>query len=71
MGCPAPHSLARVAVGMGPAVEPQLREAPDMGEGRWVGLDVHARSVVAGVLDAPSGELRTQSVPVAIEQTLA
>ena len=28
-----------------------------MGEGSWVGLDVHARSVVAGVLDAGSGEL--------------
>jgi transposase len=56
---------------MGPAVEPQLREAPDMGEGSWVGLDVHARSVVASVLDARSGELRTQSVPAASEQTVA
>jgi hypothetical protein len=43
--------LARVAVGIGPAVEPQLREAPVMSEGSWVGLDVHARSVVAGVID--------------------
>ncbi|MGH3039480.1 MAG: IS110 family transposase [Gaiellaceae bacterium] len=34
-----------------------------MGEGSWVGLDVHARSVVAGVLDAGSGELRTLRVP--------
>jgi len=55
--------LARVAVGVVPAVEPQLREAPVMGEGSWVGLDVHARSVVAGVLDAGSGELRTLRVP--------
>jgi hypothetical protein len=34
-----------------------------MSEGSWVGLDVHARSVVAGVLDAGSGELRTVRVP--------
>jgi len=34
-----------------------------MGEGSWVGLDVHARSVVAGVLDAGSGELRTLRLP--------
>ncbi len=26
-----------------------------MAEGTWVGLDVHARKVVAGVLDAASG----------------
>jgi transposase len=42
-----------------------------MNEGSWVGLDVHARSVVAGVLDASSGELRTMLVPVAREQTVA
>ena len=30
-----------------------------MAEGTWVGLDVHARKVVAGVLDAGSGELRS------------
>jgi len=29
-----------------------------MGEGSWVGLDVHARSVVAVVLDGVSGELQ-------------
>ncbi len=34
-----------------------------MGEGSWVGLDVHARSVLAGVLDAGSGQLRTLRVP--------
>src|SRR3954449_6990294 len=45
---------------MGPAVEPQLREAPVMGEGSWVGLDVHARSVVAGVIDRGSGEVRSR-----------
>src|ERR1051325_11052001 len=53
------RKLARVAVGSGPAVEPQLREAPVMREGSWVGLDVHARSVVAGVIDQGSGELRS------------
>ena len=42
-----------------------------MGEGSWVGLDVHARSVLASVLDAASGELRTRSVPAASEQTVA
>ena len=42
-----------------------------MGEGSWVGLDVHARSVFASVLDAASGELRTQSAPAAGEQTVA
>jgi hypothetical protein len=30
-----------------------------MAEGTWVGLDVHARKIVAGVLDAESGELRS------------
>jgi hypothetical protein len=34
-----------------------------MGEGSWVGLDVHARSTVAGVLDGRSGELRVLRVP--------
>ena len=29
----------------------------------FVGLDVHARSVVAGVLDAASGEVRTERLP--------
>ena len=41
-----------------------------MGEGSWVGLDVHARSVLASVLDARSGELRTQRVPAASGQTV-
>jgi hypothetical protein len=34
-----------------------------MNEGSWVGLDVHARSVVAGVIDAVSGEVRSLRVP--------
>jgi transposase len=34
-----------------------------MAEGTWVGLDVHARKVVAGVLDAGSGELRSLRAP--------
>jgi transposase len=55
---------------MGPAVEPQLREAPVMEEGSWVGLDVHARSTVAGVLDGASGELRTLRVPSRCEETV-
>jgi transposase len=56
---------------MGPAVEPQLREAPVMNEGSWVGLDVHARSVVAGVIDAGSGEVRSLRVPPGPGETVA
>src|SRR3954454_10410734 len=65
------RKLSRVAVGSGPAVEPLLREAPVMGEGSWVGLDVHARSVVAGVIDAASGEVRSLRVPPGVEATVA
>ena len=42
-----------------------------MGEGTWVGLDVHARSVVAGVLDAETGELRSWRAPTVIAETVA
>jgi transposase len=42
-----------------------------MAEGSWVGLDVHARAVLAGVLDAGSGELRVQRVPPRSEETVA
>jgi transposase len=62
--------LARVAVAVGAAVEPQLREAPVMVEGSWVGLDVHARKVVAGVLDAKSGELRSLRAPTLPAETV-
>jgi transposase len=62
--------LARVAVGIGPAVEPQLREAPVMSEGSWVGLDVHARSVVAGVIDMGSGEVRSLRLPAGFAETV-
>src|SRR2546426_8821737 len=41
-----------------------------MAEGSWVGLDVHARSTVAGVLDGASGELRTLRVPTRCEETV-
>lgn len=34
-----------------------------MGEGTFVGLDVHARSVVAGVIDGSSGEVRSTGLP--------
>src|SRR5258708_37747073 len=56
---------------MDPAVEPQLREAPVMNEGSCVGLDVHARSVVAGVIDVGSGEVRSLRVPPGPEATVA
>ena len=42
-----------------------------MVEGSWVGLDVHARSVVAGVLDGQSGELRSGRAPVRADETVA
>ena len=42
-----------------------------MGEGSWVGLDVHARSVVAGVIDQESGEVRSLRVPVGSDATVA
>jgi len=41
-----------------------------MGEGTWVGLDVHARKVVAGVLDGGSGELRSWRAPVLPVETV-
>jgi len=34
-----------------------------MDDGSWVGLDAHARKVVAGLLDGASGELRVLRVP--------
>jgi transposase len=41
-----------------------------MAEGSWVGLDVHARSILAGVLDGSSGELRVQRVSPRSEETV-
>jgi transposase len=34
-----------------------------MGDGTWVGLDVHARSVVAGLIDEATGELQVVRAP--------
>ena len=42
-----------------------------MNEGSWVGLDVHARSVVAGVIDVGSGEVRSLRVVPGNEGTVA
>ena len=42
-----------------------------MSEGSWVGLDVHARSVVAGVIDQGSGEVRSLRVPSGKAETVA
>src|SRR5438105_5266661 len=41
-----------------------------MGDGSWVGVDLHARSAVAAVLDGASGELRTERVAAASEPLL-
>ena len=42
-----------------------------MSEGSWVGLDVHARSVVAGVIDVGSGEVWSLRVPPGSDGTVA
>jgi transposase len=42
-----------------------------MNEGSWVGLDVHARSVVAGVIDQGSGEVRSLRLPSGCGETVA
>lgn len=42
-----------------------------MADGSWVGVDLHARSAVASVLDRTSGELRTERVPAASEPLVA
>jgi len=39
-----------------------------MGKGMWVGLDVHARSVVAGLVCEDTGELRVMRVPHRTEE---
>lgn len=39
-----------------------------MGNGTFVGLDVHARSVVAGLIDEATGEVRVQRAPHATDQ---
>lgn len=41
-----------------------------MSEGTWVGLDVHARKIVAGVLDAGSGEVRSLRAPTLPAETV-
>jgi transposase len=42
-----------------------------MSEGSWVGLDVHARSVVAGVIDGESGEVRSLRLPPGCAATVS
>jgi transposase len=39
-----------------------------MGDGTWVGLDVHAQSVVAGLICEDTGELRVMRVPHRAEE---
>lgn len=41
------------------------------GEGTWVGLDVHARSVVGCAIDEGAGEIRTQSIGPGTEAVVA
>jgi transposase len=40
----------------------------DMGNGTFVGLDVHARSVVAGLIDEATGEVRVVRAPHAVDE---
>jgi transposase len=42
-----------------------------VGEGTSVGLDVHARSIVAGVLDSVTGEVWSRRLPPATEAVLS
>ncbi len=42
-----------------------------MAESTFIGLDVHARSVVAGVLEGSTGEVRTCSAPVRTTELVA
>jgi len=41
-----------------------------MAEGTWVGLDVHARKTVAGVLDAVTGEVRSLRAPTPVGEAV-
>jgi transposase len=50
---------------------PHLREAPVSGEGTWVGLDVHARSVIGCAIDEAAGEIRTQAIGPGTEAVVA
>jgi transposase len=62
--------LARVAVTW-VAVEPHLREAPVLLERTCVGLDVHARSLVACAIDGEAGEIRSLRVSPKTEAVVA
>jgi transposase len=42
-----------------------------LGEGTWVGLDVHARSVVGCAIDEAAGEIRTARIGARVEQVVA
>jgi transposase len=53
------------------ATVPHLREAPVSGEGTWVGLDVHARSVIGCAIDEAAGEIRTQAIGPGTEAVVA
>ena len=39
-----------------------------MGEGSWIGLDVHARSTVAAVISGESGEVVVCRAPVGVDE---
>ncbi|MGW5692092.1 IS110 family transposase [Streptomyces asiaticus] len=52
-------------------VGPQLREAPVLFERTCVGLDVHARSIVACAIDSGSGEIRSLRLSPKTDAVLA
>ena len=49
-------------------VEPRSWEAPTWGDGSWIGLDAHARGVVAAVIDEASGEVVVARAPVGVDE---
>src|SRR5674476_1063044 len=65
------HSLARVAAREQRDGRPRPRGGAVMQERTFIGLDVHARSVKAGLLDGLTGEVKSLAVPVATEALVA
>lgn len=42
-----------------------------MGDGSWIGLDVHARSVIAAVIDEATGEVTTGRAPTGMDELVS
>jgi hypothetical protein len=71
MEWPAPHSLVGAGCGRGwPGGRAAIMGGAGMAEGRWVGLGVHVRKTVAGVLEAVSGGLGSLRAPTLLAETV-